>query len=93
MNSLVSAASSAACASPVRTWVPAGRIDSMSDDELGGATPSLPATRIWSSLPTLSKRAWAVGRSKPASVAPPIVSTEPNFTSPEIRSRCTGPWA
>ena len=48
-------------------------------------------TRIWSSLPSLSKSRCAVGRSKPASVAPPIESTEPNLTSPEIRSVSTGP--
>ena len=49
-----------------------------------GETPGLPAARIWSSLPCLSKSRWAVGRSKPASVAPPIEATEPNLTSPEI---------
>ena len=33
------------------------------------------STRIWSSLPFLSNSRCAVGRSKPASVAPPIVET------------------
>ena len=36
---------------------------------------------------------WAVGRLNPASVAPPIVSTEPNLTSPEILNCSTGPSA
>ena len=37
-----------------------------------GVTPDFAAMRIWSSCPTLSKRLCAVGRSKPARVAPPI---------------------
>ena len=58
-----------------------------------GETPLFAPTRIWSSLPVLSKRRWAVGRSKPASVAPPMVETAPNLTRPETRSRSTGPCA
>ena len=37
-------------------------------------------------LPGLAEERCAVGRSKPASVAPPIVATEPNFTIPDTRS-------
>ena len=56
-------------------------------------TPGSAATAISSNLPALSKIFCAVGRSKPASVAPPIVETEPNRTMPEMRSRSTGPLA
>ena len=52
--------------------------------------PAFAATRIWSSLPTLPNSRCAVGRSKPASVAPPIVSTAPNLTRPEMRNVSTG---
>ena len=91
MNSSVPSASSAACAVPVRTCTVGGRICSISDTSWDGETPGLPATRIWSSLPTLWKSRCAVGRSKPASVAPPIESTEPNLTIPETWSVSTGP--
>ncbi len=56
-------------------------------------TPGFAATAISSSLPGLSKMRWAVGRSKPARVAPPIVDTEPNLTIPEMRRFWTGPTA
>ena len=58
---------------------------------LAGATPGFAAARIWSSFPSLSKSRWAVARSKPASVAPPIELTAPNLTRPEIRSFSSGP--
>ena len=60
-------------------------------DDLAAETPGSAATAISSSLPALSKICCAVGRSKPASVAPPIVETEPNRTMPEMRRRSTGP--
>ena len=60
-------------------------------DELVSETPGAAATAISSSLPCFSKIRCAVGRSNPASVAPPIVETEPNLTTPEMRSRSTGP--
>ncbi len=91
MNSSVDFASSRACASPVRTSVPGGRISRIWLMSLCGETPGLPATRIWSSLPSLAKSRCAVARSKPASVAPPIELTAPNLTSPEMRSCSTGP--
>ena len=76
MNSFVSSASSAACvvAGPHLRARRAGSSRSPPRAR-SGETPGLAATRIWSSLPTLSKSCCAVGRSKPASVAPPIVST------------------
>ena len=37
-----------------------------------GETPGLAATRIWSSLPSLSKSRCAVGEVEAGSVAPPI---------------------
>ena len=54
-------------------------------------TPGFAATAISSSWPCLLKSCWAVARSKPASVAPPIVETEPNLTRPETRSFSTAP--
>ena len=91
MNSSVSWASSLACASPVLTSVPGGRIVWICSKSRCGETPGLAATRIWSSLPSLSKSRCAVARSNPDSVAPPIELTEPNLTSPETVSVSTGP--
>ena len=56
-------------------------------------TPGLAAaTAIWSSLPTLSNSRCAVGRSKPASVAPPIEIDGAELDEPETVSICsTGP--
>ena len=52
---------------------PGGRIVlDLGDELLRARRPSFAATRIWSSLPSLPKSCCAVGRSKPASVAPPI---------------------
>ena len=61
------------------------RLD-LRQEPLRARRPGFAATRIWSSLPSLSKSRCAVARSNPASVAPPIELTEPNLTSPEIRS-------
>ena len=93
MNWSVSFASSRAWASPVRTSVFGGRISRICEISAAGVTPGFEATRIWSSLPSLPKSRWAVARSKPASVAPPIELTDPNFTIPEIRISLTGPSA
>ena len=89
----MSDASSCACASPVRTCVPSGRIFWISATSASGVTPSFAATRIWSSLPGFAKSFCAVGRVNPASVAPPIEDTEPNLTKPEMRSFSVGPSA
>ena len=91
MNSFVSAASSSACAEASRTSVSAGRTSSSWRTSSSSVVPALAATAISSSLPCLSKSRCAVGRSKPASVAPPIVETDPNVTMPEMRRRSTGP--
>ena len=93
MNSFVSAASSAACCEALTTWVRGGRIFWISLINSGSPTPARAATAISSSLPSLSKRRCAVGRSKPASVAPPSEEAEPKWMIPEIRSRSTGPTA
>ena len=94
MNSFVSFASSVACA-VAGPHLRARRAGSPGSRRRAAPArrPACAATRIWSSLPSLSKSRCAVGRSKPASVAPPIGRTEPNLTSPEIRSCSTGPSA
>ncbi len=51
------------------------------------------ATAISSSLPSFLKSRCAVGRSKPARVAPPIERSELKRTMPATRSRSTGPSA
>ena len=53
MKLVVSDASSVACASPVRTCVPGGRIFWISAVSCSGVTPGFAFARIWSSLPTL----------------------------------------
>ncbi len=90
-KSVTSDASLVACAAPVLTWVVGGRMPCTCEMSCSGETPPLAAIRIWSSLPCLSNRCWAVARSKPASVAPPIDETAPNFTIPEMRNFSTGP--
>ena len=55
--------------------------------------PGAAATAISSSLPTFLKRRCAVGRSKPASVAPPIEIDALSRTMPETLSLSTGPSA
>ena len=74
---MVSLASLDACAVPVFTCVSFGRISFTPATSCSGETPDFAEMRIWSSWPTLSKRLCAVGRSKPASVAPPIEDTAP----------------
>ena len=93
MKLFVSSASLAAWVFPLFTWTPTGRIGRIAATSSSGETPLFAPTRIWSSFPVLSKRRWAVGRSKPASVAPPMVETAPNLTRPETRNRSTGPCA
>jgi hypothetical protein len=93
MNSSVSPESSLACSVPVRTCVPSGRTAWTSRTSCASLTPGFAATAISSSLPSLSKSRWAVARSNPASVAPPIVETEPNLTVPDTRSCSTEPSA
>ena len=89
----VSFASSLACAVPVRTCVPGGRIDSIWPARRSGDTPGLAFARIWSSLPRFWNSTCAVGRSKPARVAPPRLAAPPNLTRPETRMRIDGPLA
>ena len=80
-----------ACWAPVRTWVSLGRIGRICATSCLGLIPALALARISSSLPTRPSSRWAVGRSSPARVAPPSEDADPNFTSPEIFSRTTGP--
>ena len=89
----VSSESLSACVSPLFTCAPNGRMGSICETSSSGETPGLAATRIWSSFPTLPKSRCAVGRSNPARVAPPIVSTAPNLTRPEMRNVSTAPSA
>ena len=91
MNSFVSAASSCACACAVRAWAFGGRIGRISESSCWSETPGFAATAISSRRPSFSKSRCAVGRSKPASVAPPMERSEPNSTIPEMRRRSTGP--
>ncbi len=92
MKLLTSEASSDACAVPLRTCVPGGRIERTEASSFTSGTSGFEAIRIASSLPCLPKRSCAVGRSKPASVAPPIVARSPvNLTMPEMWKIRTGP--
>ncbi len=93
MKLFVSAASSRACWDAVFTCAVGGSSAVRSRTSSSSETPGFAATAISSSRPRFPKSSWAVGRSKPASVAPPIVETDPNRTRPEIRSRCAGPSA
>jgi hypothetical protein len=93
MKSFVSFASSLACAVALRTCVSGGKTVRIWASSAWFDTPGRVETAIPSSLPSSAKSFCAVGRLKPASVAPPIVETDPNFTMPEIRRRCTGPSA
>ena len=47
-----------------------------------GVTVASPSTSIWSTLPTLSSRCWAVRRSNAARVAPARLSVSPKPTRP-----------
>ena len=91
MNSLVSSASACACWAPVLTCVPGGRISSICDTSSASVASGFAATAISSRRPTLFMRRWAVGRSKPASVAPPIERPELNWMIPASGSSSTGP--
>ena len=91
MKLFVSAASSRACWDAVFTCAVGGSSALRSRTSSSSETSGFAATAISSSRPRFPKSSWAVGRSKPASVAPPIVETDPNRTSPEIRSRCAAP--
>ena len=93
MKSFVSAASSAACSLPVLHL--RGRRQDPLDlaTSWASGTSGFAATAISSSWPTFLNSRCAVGRSKPASVAPPIVRPELNWTMPETFRCWTGPSA
>ena len=86
MKLFVSAASDSTCCAAVRTLASEGRIGRIAFTSCCMVTFGFAATAISSSRPRFSKRACAVGRSKPASVAPPIVRPELNCMIPEIRN-------
>ena len=65
-----------------------GRIASISRTSCASGTSGFAATAISSSCPGFLKSRCAVGRSKPASVAPPMVRPELNWTMPETRRCC-----
>ena len=88
----MSFASSFAWASPVRTCVPGGRIARICAGELLGRDSRLsPSRGSGRACRLLSKSRCAVGRSKPASVAPPRLDAPPNLTRPEMRILQLGP--
>ena len=93
MNSFVSFGVLASPApSPVRTCVPGGRIGCDLGDELRRRDARLRRRRgSGRACPPCRRAPARSGGRSPASVAPPIVSTEPNLTSPEIRNCSTGP--
>ena len=93
MNEVASEESFFAWAAAVRTCVASGRIGLICFASCSGVTPWIALALIWSSLPTLRNSVWAVGRSNPASVAPPRLEAPPKCTSPEIRNGSTGPSA
>ena len=75
MNSFVSSASSAACAAPVRTSVSGGQdLARSASTSCCGDTPGFAATRDLVELAVLVEQPLGRRRSKPASVAPPIVA-------------------
>lgn len=90
---LVDEASLVASCAPVRTWASRGSTVRICATSCCGLTPGLALTRMSSSFPTLPNRRCAVGRAKPARVAPPSEAEEPNWTRPEIRIATTGPFA
>ena len=83
--------SSVSAASVGRLLAPRSNLRGRRQDRLdlatswASGTSGLAATAISSSCPGFLKRRCAVGRSKPASVAPPIVRPELNWTIPETR--------
>ncbi len=93
MNSFVPSASASATCWPVRTSVSGGRIPSTCPRSSSCDVSGFDAIAISSSFPSLRRRRCAVGRSKPASVAPPIESPDENCMIPESSRRSTGPSA
>ena len=93
MNEFVPLLSSWACCCPVRTCVAGGRMPRICASSSSVETFGFALTAISSSCPGLAKSFCAVGRSNPASVAPPMVETEPNLTMPATRRCRTGPSA
>jgi hypothetical protein len=91
MNEFVCFASSRACCVPDRACAALGRIARTSLSTRASETFGFAAIAISSRRPCLWKRRWAVGRSKPARVAPPSALAVPNLTIPEIRNCLTGP--
>ena len=94
VKAFVSLASVSAWAVPLRTCVCGGRTARIEESRSASLTPDFLETRIWSSFPSLLKRRWALFRSKPARVAPPMSSPlVPNLTRPETVNGCALPCA
>ena len=87
----MSLASCFACCSPVFTCAVGGRIEWISARSLGVDIAAVFETRIWSSWLRFSNSFCAVGRSKIAMVAPPIVETPPSSAMPTMRNGFVGP--
>ena len=92
-NAVVSFESFFACCAALVTCAVGGRICRISDTSRAVGTFGCAATRIRSSLLGLRNSCCAVGRSKIASVAPPIEETEASSAIPVTRNRSTGPRA
>ena len=80
--SRTAAVPSAATCSPVTASAPSGRTPAMVSRSSRALMPSAALTSTSSTTPTLSRKRWAVGRSKPAIVAPSRLSVSPNPTMP-----------
>ena len=92
MNEFVSAASDFTCCADVFTSASDGQDRANRPHELRGRDVRLRGDRDLVELPSLVGRGSAPSaRSKPASVAPPIVRPELNCMIPAIRNVSTGP--
>ncbi len=93
VNVATSSESSLACSVPDRTVTDVPSSSRMRATSSSGATPSCAAACTASSLPSLSRSAWAVGTSKMANVAPPSELRSPYLATPTISYSRAGPRA
>jgi hypothetical protein len=93
IESRTAALPSSATWRPVSTSTFSGRTPAMRSRSSGTATPLAAFTSTSSTSPTLSSTRCAVGRSKPASVAPSRLSVSPNPMVPTRVNRSRPPWS
>jgi hypothetical protein len=86
-------ASDCAWSVDVSTCADAGSSGLISRTSCSAATPLFAATEIESNCPSFSNSFCAVGRSKAASVEPPVAETPASAAVPDSRYFCTGPRA